>query len=277
MSFQKILKISRPRFWVYILGPFLIGATVKDYSLAINNIYFWLFLIYFTFPANILIYGINDIFDYETDKLNPKKVKYEAFVSKKEHKSLWKIILYTNIPFWIILPFLNINSIIFFVLFLFFSIQYSAKPIRAKAIPVLDSIFNILYIMPAIFGYFITQNTNLDIKVILAGFLWSMAMHSYSAIPDIKADRDSKTSTIATLFGFNLTVLYCFLLYSTTYILSINYLGIFAHLFGFIYLSLMILTYLNGYRSSFSIYKLFPIINTSLGFLLFWILIYNQF
>jgi len=276
MSFQKILKISRPRFWVYILGPFLIGATVQDYNLAINNIYFWLFLIYFTFPANILIYGVNDIFDYETDKLNPKKVQYEAFVSKKEHKNLWFIIIATNLPFLLLLSQLSFNYIIFFGLFLFFAIQYSAKPIRAKAVPILDSLFNILYIMPAISGYYITQDTSLDIKTILAGCLWSMAMHSYSAIPDIKADKASKTPTIATLFGFNLTVLYCFLLYSTAYFLSIPYLGIFSHLFGFVYLSLMVVTFFNGSKKSFSIYKLFPIVNTSLGFLLFWILIYNQ-
>jgi 4-hydroxybenzoate polyprenyltransferase len=32
-----------------------------------------LLMIYFTYPANLLVYGVNDIFDYETDKLNAKK------------------------------------------------------------------------------------------------------------------------------------------------------------------------------------------------------------
>lgn len=276
MSLQKIIKISRPRFWLYVLGPFLIGSTLQNYNLAIQNVYFWLFFFYFTFPANILIYGVNDIFDYETDKLNPKKIEYEAFVSKEEHKSLWKIILLTNLPFLFFLVKLNTNSIIFFVLFLFLSIQYSAKPIRAKAIPILDSLFNILYIMPAIFGYFIIQNNNLDIKVIISSFFWSMAMHSYSAIPDIEADKKSLVPTIATLLGFKLTTVYCFIMYTISYILIISYLGISSHLFGFIYISLMILTYLKGEKQSFQIYKIFPIINSSLGFILFWILILKQ-
>lgn len=276
MSLQKILKISRPRFWIYILGPFLIGSTIQNYELAIQNIYFWLFFIYFTFPANILIYGINDIFDYETDKLNPKKIEYEAFVNKKEHKKLWQIILITNLPFLLILTQINLKSIIFLGLFLLFSIQYSAKPIRAKAIPILDSLFNILYIIPAIFGYFLIQNNNLDIKVVLASFFWSMAMHSYSAIPDIKSDKQALTNTIATLLGFKFTTIYCFTLYTISYILSIPYLGIISHLFGGVYIYLMILTYLKGEKNSFKVYKFFPIINSSLGFILFWTLILKQ-
>ena len=40
------------------------------------------FVVYFLIPANILIYGINDIFDYDTDKLNPKKGTYEAFIDE---------------------------------------------------------------------------------------------------------------------------------------------------------------------------------------------------
>lgn len=32
-----------------------------------------IFALYFVIAANIWIYGINDIYDYETDKLNPKK------------------------------------------------------------------------------------------------------------------------------------------------------------------------------------------------------------
>ena len=66
------LRISRPRFWLYLLGPFLIGAIAAD-----TANFFWpalaVFAFYFTFPANMLIYGVNDIFDYEADKHNPAK------------------------------------------------------------------------------------------------------------------------------------------------------------------------------------------------------------
>lgn len=100
-----------------------------------------IFAFYFLVPANIWIYGINDIYDYETDKLNPKKQGYEALVEPKEHKKLWTRILATSLPFLFVLP-LSITTYISFLLFLFFSAQYSATPIRAKGRPVLDSLFS---------------------------------------------------------------------------------------------------------------------------------------
>jgi lycopene elongase/hydratase (dihydrobisanhydrobacterioruberin-forming) len=64
-----------------------------------------IFAAYFLISANIWIYGINDIYDYETDKLNPKKTEgYEALVTPPEQKSLWKRILWTTLPFLISLP-----------------------------------------------------------------------------------------------------------------------------------------------------------------------------
>lgn len=99
------------------------------------------FGLYFLVPANIWIYGINDIYDYETDKLNPKKQGYEALVEPKEHKKLWARIIGTTIPFLFVLP-LTIATYISFLLFLFFSAQYSATPIRAKGRPILDSLFS---------------------------------------------------------------------------------------------------------------------------------------
>jgi 4-hydroxybenzoate polyprenyltransferase len=47
-----------------------------------------------------------------------------------------------NIPFLFALFFVNMQTVIAFLLFLFFAIQYSAYPIRAKIRPILDSIFS---------------------------------------------------------------------------------------------------------------------------------------
>ena len=86
MSITKLLRISRPRFWIYLLGPYLIGSILAFEPMQIIwQWQFWLGFVYFTLPANLLIYGVNDIFDYETDKLNPKKQNYEALVTPSEH------------------------------------------------------------------------------------------------------------------------------------------------------------------------------------------------
>lgn len=75
MKLKRLIKISRPRFWIYEVGPYIIGiaaAAHGDYSawLLLPTLVFFVF---FTYPANIYIYGINDAYDYDTDKLNPKR------------------------------------------------------------------------------------------------------------------------------------------------------------------------------------------------------------
>jgi lycopene elongase/hydratase (dihydrobisanhydrobacterioruberin-forming) len=102
MKLSRVLRISRPRFWIYELGPFMIGILgglltyvlmvqggASTYAIAeiglgpvtsVAEIFrnHWvsimIFAVYFLISANIRIYGINDIYDYETDKLNPKKL-----------------------------------------------------------------------------------------------------------------------------------------------------------------------------------------------------------
>lgn len=95
-----LLKVSRPRFWLYLFGPYIVGIAAAGASrsdfIRTDVIVFGL---YFLFPANLLIYGINDIFDFETDKLNPKKVEYEALVSPENHSRLLIAILVLNLPF----------------------------------------------------------------------------------------------------------------------------------------------------------------------------------
>lgn len=277
MSPSKLLHISRPRFWIYLLGPFAVGAIAAGTQADLSWPILWLAGLYFTFPANLLVYGVNDIFDYETDKDNPKKVEYEAFVTQEEHPILRRWILAVNLPFLGLLPFLPWESIVALGGFLFFSLQYSATPIRAKARPFIDSAFNILYIMPGLVGFWLLDPETALWPAIIAGGLWSMAMHSYSAVPDIDTDKKAKTYTIATSLGFNNTLLYCATLYGVAYLLVVPYLGILAHILGFVYLGLMLLTLLKGQEKSFGLYTIFPKVNTVAGFLLFWMIVWIRF
>ena len=133
-DFRFLLKVSRPRFWIYIFGPYLIGlvAAVK-YKQELLDWRVLVFGLFCTLPANLLIYGINDIFDYETDKLNPKKEGYEALVTPERRGCVITAILITNIPFVAVAATLGVQPTIAFASILFYSIFYSGPPIRAKA------------------------------------------------------------------------------------------------------------------------------------------------
>ena len=80
LSLKEILQISRPRFWMYVLGTFLVGMIAAgnpfNYDMQ-TNINLVVLALFFSLPANLFIYGVNDIYDYDTDKLNAKKENYE--------------------------------------------------------------------------------------------------------------------------------------------------------------------------------------------------------
>ncbi len=266
-----LLRVSRPRFWIYVFGPYLIGLAAGASSrFDVLSVSVVAFAVYFLFPANLLVYGVNDIFDFETDKLNPKKQEYETLVRPGDRKGLIYAILITNVPFVLAVFFLNGVAKMAMVGFLFLSILYSAPPIRAKAIPIVDSMFNSLYFMPGIFAYGIMTGELPPATAMIAAFLWTMAMHAYSAIPDIQADKEAKVETVATLLRREGTLFFCSACYLLAALFAFPHLGVFAGILGIVYLAMMAASLLTRQTGGvYRLYRYFPILNSACGFLLF--------
>lgn len=273
-----MIKHSRPRFWIYVLGPYLIGYVASMWWLdALYHPLFWLFVVYFTYPANILIYGINDIFDRETDQLNSKKKDYEELLTPTKHKKLIVRIIVRQVPFLLLaILYGQFTSLIYLLFFRFCGIFYSARPIRAKAIPFVDGIFNILYIIPALVWASLTTQPSIQRWAWIAGALRCIAMHAYSAIPDIQADSKSGISTVATVLGARWTSRYCITLYVAAGIISSIYTW--RYWLTVIWVSYGVFVYMSFFQDKiFGYYKLFPIINMSVGFLLFCAIVISRF
>jgi 4-hydroxybenzoate polyprenyltransferase len=268
MKPAQLLKISRPRFWIYTVGPFLVALAAAGVLPPVSVILLGLYL---TLPANLLIYGVNDTYDYETDKLNPKKQSYESLLMRSSTRSLTKAILLLNLPFIVVLLFLlPINAWFWLAVFIFTGVGYSMPPIRAKARPVIDMVFNILYVAPAFAAYTALTGSLPPAPVMIASLLWCMAMHAYSAVPDIAADIASKTPTVATLLGRQKTLLFCGAAYVAAAIISWQYIAWLAIVSGLVY-AVMIAASLRTTSDEdlFALYKRFPLINTLLGAALF--------
>ena len=258
------MNISRPRFWLYEMGTYFIGVLVATNFLTdFLRPEILVFAFFFLIPANILIYGINDIFDYETDKLNPKKVEYEALLVPEKHKAVWVWILATNIPFLIYALTINKKTGIYLLIFYFFAIFYSATPIRAKIRPFFDSLFSAgHYIFTGVFGYFLAGGQGFPLVGFIAGMLWAMAMHAYSAVPDIKADSDAGFKTIATWLGRNGTIIMCLVFYVASAVLFSTLVGIFPLVAVLVYVFLMIKSLrTKDDKKLFKIYTYFPWVN----------------
>ena len=279
MNSIKLWRLSRPRFWIYVFGPYIVGlvaATPSPRHLLSPLVA--AFGLFFLFPANILIYGVNDVFDYETDVRNVKKESYETLLHPPERPALWKIVALTNVPFLLLLPQTSTRCVLAMCGFLFFSLFYSAPPIRAKSKPILDSAFNVLYIFPGAFGYFLAGGHNFRVALFVAAWFWAMAMHAYSAVPDISADREANVPTVATFLGFYGTLIFCTALYAASALVAFRTLGRLAVVFGLVYIALMWLSLRSdGEDEVRRIYKWFPPVNTLVGFVLFWAIAIARF
>ncbi len=282
ISINRLIKISRPKFWLYTAGPFLLAAVPSMFSP--SNALWWLALAFFwfLFPGNLLVYGLNDLADQDTDQHNHKKNDTdEARLRQSEQKTLlWALFIAfaTGIPLFLTQQL----SFIFWLAFLVTSWCYSLPPVRAKAWPFLDGMFNILYILPA--GVALGMvNEVLPWPILLAGTFWAMAMHAISAIPDIEPDRRAGLTTTAVLLGRNGTLWYCLCCYlagaaSLSFFLteSISQL-ILPVVLLFAYSVITIILLWQKHLPIAKIYPYYPIINTIAGSILFFWILYWQF
>ncbi|NHN47170.1 prenyltransferase [Halostella sp. JP-L12] len=203
-----LLKLSRPRFWLYLAGPVLVGvafgARYPADLLAPAGVALFA---YFLVPANVFLYGVNDVFDADVDAENPKKegreVRYggEGFVVAAVVVSGALIAVPAAVAPSKALPWL--------AAFLLLATEYSAPPLRFKTTPFLDSLSNGLYVLPGAAAYAAVAGEQPAALAVAGGWLWSMAMHTFSAIPDIEPDRRAGIRTTATVLGERGAYAYC--------------------------------------------------------------------
>jgi 4-hydroxybenzoate polyprenyltransferase len=208
-----LVVLSRPRFWLYLAGPILVAAAYGAHSLEVAlSPSVGLLFVYFLVPANLYLYGINDVFDTDTDQYNPKKGSQEA--RYRGQRLVSGVILATGlllIPVAAVLPPATWG---YLLLWAVLATTYSAPPLRFKARPYLDSLSNGLYVLPGFAAYTALAGTHPPIPAILGAWAWAMAMHTFSAIPDIEPDRAAGIETTATHLGEQGAFWYCGLLWA---------------------------------------------------------------
>ncbi len=281
LSIREIFATSRPVSWINTAAPFVVGYLLAARTI---NLEFILGTLYFLFAYNLLLYGINDIYDYESDVKNPRKNSVEGgLVDKKKHQALWLVIAAANIPFLGYLLYTSSNiARIMLGLTVLFCFTYSAKPFRFKEIPFLDSINSALhFVSPLLFGLLYGNTTNMYWPAIIAFMLWGMASQAMGSIQDIKPDRAANIASIATVMGARKTTRYSFWLYvlSCT-IVAIAYFpyGVVAALFLSLYALNM--SYFYKFRSDAHsaqfrrAWKNFMWLNILVGFFLAQLLLY---
>ena len=207
---------SRPISWVNTAFPFFaaylfVNGTV-DEKLIIGTFFFLI-------PYNLLMYGINDVFDYESDLRNPRKGGIEgAVLDRSLHKlTIWASIA-LSIGFVVYLLWVGSDTADFWLLVTLFAVlAYSVPKLRFKEIPFLDSFTSAMhFIGPMLFALALSGVNIFEFKLfsmILAFLGWGMASHAFGAVQDVRADREAGIKSVATAIGARNTVRFSFVLY----------------------------------------------------------------
>jgi len=201
--------LSRPRFWLYQGGPVVVAVTyaADGPGELFSPLAVALFL-YFTIPANVFLYGVNDIFDRDIDQVNPKKDEGRE-VSYRGDRVVVAAIVASGLLAAGFLPWLPTLGMVALLTWAILSVEYSAPPLRFKTTPFLDSLSNGLYILPGVVAYAAIEGVAPPASAVAGAWLWTMGMHTFSAIPDIEPDREAGIETTATFLGESNTYYYC--------------------------------------------------------------------
>ena len=209
--------VSRPVSWINTAFPF-----AAAYFLAAGSVD-WVLMVgafYYLIPYNLAMYGVNDVFDYESDMANPRKGSIEgALLPPDYHRPLLWLVTMSNLPFLTLLVAVgSLNSVLLIALSTFLMVAYSVPKLRFKERAIIDSITSSAhFVTPAIVGLMLAEATfSLELLLIIGAFFaWGVAAHAFGAVQDIGPDRQAGIGSIATVFGAKWTVRFALLLWVT--------------------------------------------------------------
>ena len=205
---------SRPISWPNTAFPFAAGYIMVSHHV---SLLFVIGTLYFLIPYNLMMYGVNDVFDYESDILNPRKGGLEgAKLAKSQHRNILIAVAVTNVPFLVVLfsygtvaAKLTLAAVVFMVL------AYSVPKLRFKERPLLDSITSSCHFVgPLVYALVLLGWHHNYWPFVLAFFCWGMASHAFGAVQDIIPDREGKLSSIGTVLGARATTWFALGLYA---------------------------------------------------------------
>ncbi|EJD07247.1 prenyltransferase [Fomitiporia mediterranea MF3/22] len=243
-----LIRASRVPGWFF--GPILytIGVihsrVLPKTTLDILRSGFQLFCL--SFPLCIIVFGVNDVYDYPSDIRNPRKHEqsleggildpiYHDFVLSSARVASALILLSSFIPSQSSPRNFQQPTLTTFILFL--SWQYSSPPLRLKERPILDSLSNGALVWlcwalgytssgSALFGASAGEGAE---KGWLLAFC-TAGVHALGAAADVEADIAAGQRTIATVFGERLAAGFSAALYllASTTVEPTSFVGIYS-------------------------------------------------
>jgi 4-hydroxybenzoate polyprenyltransferase len=205
---RQLVLASRPLSWINTAFPFaaayLLTTGRVDATFVVGTLYFLI-------PYNLALYGINDVFDFESDQRNPRKGGVEgAVLDRRMHRRVLIAAAVLNVPLLVYLVAVGSPASWLVLAFsLFALLAYSVPGLRFKEIPFVDSVTSsIHFVSPAVYGLVLAGATFTGQlwAVLVAFLLWGIGSHAFGAVQDVVPDRAGGLASIATVLGARRTV-----------------------------------------------------------------------
>lgn len=212
---RQLVISSRPVSWINTAYPFaaayLLTTRQVDLVLIVGTVFFLV-------PYNLAMYGINDVFDYEsTSAIRASGGAHGAVLDRRLHRTTpsggrAQLPAVRRVPrrgrLTRVMGRAGPQPLLRGLL---------PPPLRLKERPVADSITSsIHFFSPAVYGPVLAGATWTWplVAIIVAFALWGIASHAFGAVQDVVADREVGISSIATAFGAARTVRFALVAYA---------------------------------------------------------------
>ncbi len=197
-----LIQVSRPILWPILPLVYYLGLNAARAPLSATAIVQMLLL---TFPMNLLGCGLNDIYDYDSDRRSERRRKvWGAVVKEMDRAFIWRACL-------AMMPMVLSGSLITQNVFnitatcglVVAAWAYSVPPLRLKERPPLDSLINGLgfFLLPFVMGYSLGADpTFMRLKYYWLALSVS-GIHALATAADYEADKAAGHRTLAVAFG----------------------------------------------------------------------------
>ncbi len=200
-EFRLLLKVSRPGFWLTSVWFYLLPLGQRD---VFSSGAFWLGVFYVGFPLGMLIYGWNDLVDFETDRLNPRKdtFLFGARPTRAQMRRLPLAIALVQVPFVAVFVWLvGWKALAWFAALVAATALYNGPGIGLKGRPGFDLLNQVGYLLVFVLSSWLSGVPQLPWFTFVFGALFAMHSHLFGEIMDLTPDRIAGRRTTAVALG----------------------------------------------------------------------------
>jgi len=192
-----VVKAGRPGFWLTSIWFYLVPVGGRN---VFTQPEFWLGLFYVSFPLGVLIYGWNDVVDFEVDRFNPRKGTY-LFGARGTPERLarlpWRI-AFVQVPFAILFTLLlGPRALAWFAVLIVVTAMYNCQPFAFKGRPGFDLLNQAGYLLVFVLASWLNHVSQVPWFTFLFGAMFAMHSHLFGQIMDLGPDRAAGRRTLA--------------------------------------------------------------------------------